>query len=203
MIKSKKVLSILLTLVIVLAFSVNAFAATPGTVTVQVTANGSNVDSFSYTVGTDTTVYNVIADQYGTDANWSGSYLKGLLGYPSAPYVPVAGSFDEDGEYVGGDATIDTLNALPKFAQYDGVYMSFADMMGDGYFAMGDMQHMCYIGSDWLYQVDYAADGYGNPVYPPNSTSLDDTQYQYTMDECVLSAGDIVILTYGPTPIVF
>ena len=126
------------------------------------------------------------------------------MNYATSSYAPAAGAFDEWGEYVEGvDTYLDTLNALPEFAQYDGIYMDASDMLGEGYFFLGDMQHMCYIGNDWLYQVDYAADGYGNPVYPPNSTEIDDGQYQYTMDECVLSNGDTVYLTYGPTYVIF
>ena len=79
-----------------------------------------------------------------------------------------------------------------------------SSMISAGYFFLADMQHTCYIGSDWMYKVDYAADGYGNPVVPGEERiGWYDDFYQYTMAECKLSDGDIVYLTYGVSNTIF
>lgn len=209
--KARKLSALLLTLVMVFSLSATAFAATPGEVTVIVKANDAQIDTFPYDVGTNTNVYNVVSGNYGTNADWSGSYLQGItigsVNYATNPYTPAAGAFDEWGEYVEDvDDELEKLNAKPEFAQYGGIYMDASDMLGEGYFFLADMQHMCYVGNDWTYQVDYAADGYGNPVTPGEyrpGLGYDDDFYQYTMDECVLSDGDVVYLTYGLTHIIF
>ena len=208
--KARKLSAVLLALVMVFALSVSAFAAEQDTVQVTVTINGEVYQAFSYDITDGTTVYDVVEGKYGDDANWTsdGSYLTGLLGYSSAPYLAKEGTFvynDETGydEYVGGDPEIDEYNQDPDVIAYGGIYASYESWGMPGYYLLGDEQHMIYIGSDWLYQVDYAADGYGNPVYPPNSTDLDDDQYQYTMKECELSDGDLVYLIYGTTSVVF
>ena len=82
--------------------------------------------------------------------------------------------------------------------------MDASSMISAGYFFLADMQHTCYIGSDWMYKVDYAADGYGNPVVPGEERiGWYDNFYQYTMAECKLSDGDIVYLTYGVSNTIF
>lgn len=138
-------------------------------------------------------------------------YLEGLtfnnVSYNSTRVEAAASCYNYDDEYIGGNAIIDSLNQLPEFDDYDGVYMSMAMVMEDedyeGYYFMGDMHHMCSITYDWVFEVDYASDGYGNFVYPPNFTGINALSAPYgegsqlwTMDQCELHDGDIVRLTY-------
>ena len=202
-------LAIVLALVMVFAMTATAFASTNGTATVNVTVNGTSVETFSYAVGTDTNVKDVLSGHYGANSVWSGDYLTSIMlnstTYASAPYIPVSGAFDDSDIYVAGvDTYLDSLNAQPEFSQYGGIYMDASSMISAGYFFLADMQHTCYIGSDWMYKVDYAADGYGNPVVPGEERiGWYDDFYQYTMAECKLSDGDIVYLTYGVSNTIF
>ncbi len=205
----KKGLVIVLALAMVFAMSATVFADTSGSVSVNVTVNGVSADTFTYTVGTNTNVKDVLSGHYSTNSAWSGDYLQSItlnsVTYASAPYIPVSGAFDDSDIYVAGvDTYLDSLNAQTEFSQYGGIYMDASSMLGNGYFFMGDMQHTCYIGSDWTYKVDYAADGYGNPVVPGEErTGWYDNFYQYTMAECTLSAGDTVHLTYDLSHTIF
>ncbi len=207
--KFKKGLAIVLALVMVFAMAATAFADTTDLVTVNVTVNNTSADTFTYAVGTNTNVKDVLSGHYSTNSVWSGNYLRSITlnsaTYASAPYIPVTGAFDDSDIYVAGvDTYLDSLNAQTEFSQYGGIYMDASSMLGNGYFFMADMQHTCYIGSDWTYTVDYAADGYGNPVVPGEERSgWYDDFYQYTMAECTLSAGDIVYLTYGISNTIF
>lgn len=206
--KFKRVLTLVLALAMLFSLSMVAFAY-DGQVEIIVRTSSYNLTThqYSYTqiadlTNVDINIEDTVKDAINREfvANWSGSYLHGLTvnntNYVTIRYSPVPGSFDEDDEYIGGDPIIDSLNQLPEFIAAGGVSISAESMLGpswDGYFLMGDMQHMCSITHDWTYEVDYAADGYGNFVTPtaPGGT------YEYTMDECELSDGDIVRLTYG------
>lgn len=219
----KRILTIVLALAMMFTLSMVAFAGTPGNVSVLVrtydyeTGIYTQIDSFVAAVDGTDTVYDVISGEYGNNAAWYNTYytyfLSGLtinnVNYSSIRYNP-DGYFDEWDEYLGGDDVIDYLNTLPEFIACDGVYMRDLDYLGEGYYIMGDMEHLCSITFDWLYEVDFAADGYGNFVYPPNSASypsvfdsIDPGDYLWTMDQCELSSGDIVRLTYGLVWVIF
>lgn len=196
--------------------SMVAFAGNPGSVSVIVrnynyeTGIYTQLDTFNNVISGTDTVFDVIDGKYAS-AVWSGSYLHNLtfnnVDYTTTRYTPVAGSFNADDEYIdGSDDLIEYLNSLPEFIAYDGIYLSCESMFGSswaGYFIMGDDDYMCSVTFDWIYEVDFEADGYGNFVYPPSGTSLMDPNATDTMDECVLSDGDIVRLTYGLVWIIF
>lgn len=209
--KFKRVLTLVLALAMMLSLSMVAFADFDGEVEIIVRTSSYDLTThqYSYTQIADLTNVGINANDTVKDAinreftaNWSGSYLHGLTvnntSYGTIRYTPVPGSFDEDDEYIGGDPIIDSLNQLPEFIAVGGVFMSAESMFGpawDGYFFMGDMQHFCSITHDWIYEVDYAADGYGNFVVP--TTTIGGVTVDATMDQCNLSDGDIVRLTYG------
>ena len=183
--------------------------------------NPVQLDSFDSELSTtNTNVYTVVNGEYeNTPHNiiWNPTgnspvhYLEGLtfngIDYLDVRVEAAASCYNNDDEYIGGNSIIDSLNQLDEFEDCDGVYMSMAMLMEDesyeGYYIMGDMQHMCSITYDWIYEVDYASDGYGNFVYPPNSTVFHGQDYMYTMDECELHDGDIVRLTYGLVWVIF
>lgn len=213
----KRVLTLVLALAMMLSLSMVAFAGNPGSVSVIVrtydyeTGIYTQIDTFNAAVDGTDNVYDVITGKYSSDATWYGTnnvhYLRGLtvnnVNYASIRYNPDE-YFDEWDEYLGGDDVIDYLNTLPEFIACDGVYMRDTYFLGDGYYIMGDMEHMCSISFDWIYEVDFAVDGYGNFVYPPNYTDYtalgepyNPNGYLWTMDQCELSNGDIVRLTYG------
>lgn len=189
---SKKALSILLVLIMVFAFSSNAFAATPGTVDVVVTINGTPATYANRTIdGVDDTVYDV-ADRLGLvdDETWSPAvedysplfdpndplyghfsqeavYVTELDGNRTAPYD--SPYFDEDDFYEEGiDTKLDLSNAevLAQQPGSGGLGMYY----GDGYWFTDNMQFMVYIGDDITYEVDFADDGPNNvkglPVDP-------------------------------------
>ena len=206
----KKLTAILMALVMIFALSATAFATgNTNTVTLKIVINGTLVDTLYDAVAPGETVYNVVNRQLGERAGWSNQYLQSIIvdgeTYGSAPYIPEEGAFDEYGEYVEGmDREIERLNSKPEYVACDGVYMDASDIFAPGYYFMGDMQHMCYIGYDWTYEVDYAADGIGNPVVPGEERiGWYDDFYQYTMDECVVTNGDIINLNYSITDVVF
>lgn len=214
--KFKRVLTLVLALAMMLSLSMVAFAGNPGTVSVIVRYADYDLENESYTyttldtfnavVGSNTSVHNVISTKYGSAADLGAHYLEGLT-INSVEYSSIRVEADDscydpgDYEYLGGDEIIDALNERDDFIDYDCVYWSAYRLMEDddwkGYYFMGDMQHMCSITYDWIYEVDYASDGYGNFVYPPNMTSLGAPGTMMTIDECDLSDGDIVRLTYG------
>lgn len=68
----KKGLAIVLALIMVFAMTATAFASTNGTATVNVTVNGTSVETFSYAVGTDANVKDVLSGHYGANSVWSG-----------------------------------------------------------------------------------------------------------------------------------
>lgn len=214
--KFKRVLTLVLALAMMLSLSMVAFAGNPGNVSVLVrtydyeTGIYTQIDSFVAAVDGTDSVSDMLYDSYGSNSTWyitnNHKYLRGItvdsVNYPTVFYNPDE-YFDEWDEYLGGDDVIDYLNTLPEFIACDGVYMRDLYYLGAGYYIMGDMQHMCSITFDWIYEVDFAADGYGNFVYPPHYTQYTDLSIPYvesdhlwTMDECELSSGDIVRLTY-------
>ncbi len=235
--KIRKVLALLLVLVMVFAFSVNALAVTPGTVDVVVTISGAVTTYPSESVdGIDDTVYDVAdrlllvdAETFSPAASYSplldpndplyglfsqkAVYVTEFAGMSSKPYEPLPGAFDEWDEYVPDvDPVLEAYNDM--YEEYGGIYMYYSD----GYFFFGDMQHMLYIGEDTTYAVDFADDGPNNvkglPVDPndpfgpviPGKLINDpayDNFFMYAMNECLLSDGDTVYLTYGPNPVVF
>lgn len=217
----KRALMVVLALAMLFSLSMVSFATGDGEVTVIVRNASYNLtthqysysqlDTFNPEINTGDTVYDVIHNEYGSAATWVGSYLEDLIinnvSYPDIRVEAAASCYNVYDEYIGGNAIIDSLNQLDEFDDCDGVYMSMAMLMEDesyeGYYIMGDMQHMCSITYDWIYEVDYAADGYGNFVYPPNSTVFHGLDYMYTMDECELHDGDIVRLTYGLVWVIF
>ena len=224
----KRVLTIVLALSMMFTLSMVAFADgdPDGSVDVVVRFATYNLNTrqFSYSYENPYTVdfysgdtaYDVVNRAFGNDAtwyyNWYTHFLTGLtinnVSYPSIRVEAAASCYNYDGEYIGGNAIIDSLNQLDEFDDCGGIYLSLAMLMEneacEGYYVMGDMQHMCTITYDWVFEVDYACD---NPdlgfVYPPNSTSLSSPNYMYTMDECALSDGDIVRLTYGLVWVIF
>lgn len=224
--KIRKVLALLLVLVMVFAFSANALAATPGTVDVVVTISGAVTTYPSESVdGIDDTVYDV-ADGLGLvdDETWSPAapysplldpndplyglfdqeavFVTELAGNSSAPYD--SPYFDEWDFYEEGiDPKLDDCNVevLAQQPGSGGLGMYY----GSGYWFTDNMQFMVYIGDDITYKVDFAADGYGNPVMPGKVVNdpAYDNYFMYAMNECLLSDGDIVYLNYGPIVLVF
>ena len=217
----KRALTVVLALAMLFTLSMVSFATGDGEVIVIVRNASYNLtthqnsytqlDSFLTEINTSDTVYDVINAEYGNAATWTGSFLTGItlnsVNYSSVYVEAAASCYNNDAEYIGGNAIIDSLNLLDEFDECDGVYMSMAMLLEDesfgGYYIMGDMQHMCSISYDWIYEVDYASDGYGNFVYPPNSTTLYGPNTMYTMDQCELHDGDIVRLTYGLVWMIF
>ena len=229
--KFKRVLTLVLALAMMLSLSMVAFA-TGDEVSVIVRYRDYDTNSNTYSIpvqldsfnselsATNTNVYTVVNGEYENTTHnivWNPTgnspvhYLEGLtfngIDYLDERIEAAASCYNDDDEYEGGNAIIDSLNELPEFIACDGVYMSMAMLMEDeslkGYYIMGDMQHMCSITKDWIFEVDYASDGYGNFVYPPNFTDISALSAPYgsgtdllTMDECVLHDGDIVRLTY-------
>ena len=211
----KRVLTLVLALALMFSLSMGAFADWDGEVEIIVRTASYDLTThqYSYTQIADLTnvgisVGDTVKDAINREfvANWSGSFLHGLtvnnVFRGTVRYTPYPGSFDADGYYLGGDPIIDSLNQLPEFIAVDGVYMSCESIFGSywaGVFLMGDMQHICSITHDWVYEVDYAADGYGNFVSPPSGMIWYDAGTRLIAYDCELSDGDIVRLTYGLT----
>lgn len=201
--KFKRVLTLVLALAMMLSLSMVSFATGPSVSVIVREANYNlTTHQFSYSpldsfTGEGYTVYDVVDAEYGSDAVWNNAsgnmYLEGItinnVSYPDVRVEAAASCYNAYDEYIGGNAIIDSLNQLDEFDDCDGVYMSMAMLMGDprweGYYIMGDMQHFCSITIDWMYEVDYASDGYGNFVDP-----------LVVMSSCNLSDGDVVRLTY-------
>ena len=168
----------------------------------------ADLDSFdSVLTATNTNVYTVLNGEYGSAAHWNNAsgnmYLEditiGNVIYEDIRHEAADSCFnDPDYEwvYTGGDTIIDSLNQLPEFYNYGCVRISWARLFEDdyyeGYYYLGNGQYSCSITYDWMYEVDYAADGYGNFVNPG-----------VVMSSCNLSDGDIVRLTYGLTWVIW
>ena len=211
----KRVLTTVLALAMMFSLSMGAFADWDGEVEIIIRTASYDLTThqYSYTQIADLANVGINAGDTVKDAinrgfvaNWYGSFLQGLtvgnVFRGTIRYTPVPGSFDEDDEYVGGDPIIDSLNQLPEFIAAGGIFMSGESLFGSywaGIFLMGDMQHICSITHDWVYEVDYAADGYGNYVSPPSEMIWYDAGNRMIAYDCELSDGDIVRLTYGLT----
>ena len=227
MLKSKKALSILLVLLMAFTFSMTASAVTPGTVDVKLVISGTTTTYSSQSVdGIDDTVYDV-ADRLGLvdAATWSPAveaysplfdpsdplydlfdqeavFVTELAGNSSAPYnSPYFDEWDSYEENIDPILDASNIEVLAQQPGCGGLGMYY----GSGYWFTDNMQFMVYIGDDITYEVDFAADGYGNPVMPGEVVDDDayDDYFMYAMNECLLSDGDIVYLNYGPIVLVF
>ena len=213
MLKSKKIVSLLLVLVMVFAFSVTALAADAslyvndvlvatveitGTTTVDDVVDANTTAAWS-NPSSAVAAYSPLCDTssplYGL-YNQQVRYLSSLNSISSAPYEPLAGALDEDDYYIPTQ-TVDTMlmEADAALAAYGGLEYWY----GDGYGFAADWQHMVYIGYDWAFTVNN--ENPGEVIDPPVPIYGD--FFQYTMRECLLQDGDSIELNYKPFFMVF
>lgn len=212
--KAKKIISVMMVIVLMLALSMSAFA----TDTVALYVNG--VYQGSYNIGSDSTVYDIVAQmstvtwasEYNASVAYSPLYdynsplygkynqkavfMQSLNGVSSEAYVPVDGALDEDDYYIPTQ-TVDIvlLEADEALAEYGGLYY----WLGNGYGLAADYQHVVYLGWDWIFTV--------NGIMPGLQFNMPDPLYgyyfRYTMRESLLENGDCIDLDYQFTFLVF
>jgi hypothetical protein len=198
--RNKSILSIALALVMVFSmFGATAFAVEAAQVGLEVYVNGTGVNSTTAVGATaEDAVQDVYPDQITSD--WSGSWLKSItiggIVYASEPYTSDLMYFD-DIFYQGGDPVLDAIT------DHGGVSMDASEFLGAGYYFMDD-GYCLYLGSDWMFKIDYVGDGLGYPVIPGEARpGWPDDFYQYTMGEADLTDGDIIYLYYDWVPTFF
>lgn len=195
---SKKALSILLALIMVFAFSTNAFAAENDTVTLTLDVEGQSPVTYTVVINDGDTVYDVVDSAVGERAEWSHAdpenpaawILMSLDGFESEPYE--APDFEWEyyaPAYLGSDEWLDLADAKlrAKYADSDGLGL----WIGDGTGFSNDGPYMAYISHDWTYTVNGET-----PGYPIDDPELDNF-WQYYMNEAPVYAGDDIVLDYG------
>jgi hypothetical protein len=222
---TKRIISMVMVVVLMLALSMSAFA----TDTVNLYVNGvyQGACNINYTYNhkgvniVANTVYDILYIKYGSAAVWSSesdavaaysplylsgtlngkynkkvTYLSTLNGVGPEHYVPVAGALDAYGYYIPTQ-TVDTklMEADEALEEYGGL----AYWYGNGYGFAADYQHMVYIGYDWVFTVNNGTPGTTITPADPNYGSF----FQYTMRESLLQSGNRIDLNYQSFFVVF
>lgn len=219
MLKSKKVISLLLVLVMIFALSANAFAVENGTVSLTIDIAGQSPETYTgVSITTGDTVYDVVNSKLGNrdiwtsttpdstysplrdsssplyDPNANAMILTKIDNYGSAAYVPSSVVEEYEDYVVGSDTVLDVYHN-----QYLSEYGGIAMWVGDGMAIMGDWVHMIYIGYDWTYTVNGTAPGIS--ITPDANHPYD--FFQYYMNEAMVNSGDAIVLTYNLNGTVF
>ena len=182
---AKKLTALLLAVVMVLAMSVSAFAATTSTATIQVIYGGEpvlDVEPVSFEITAGMTAKDAL-DQYADmlELTWK-TVPSTNPGFSSTAYA-VDTIFGVGSDPVGSASGIP---AVYWSTQFPGYGLEYSEGTGDD-----TVYHFIYVGDDWKFTVN------GSVPTDPNHT-LDDgvTAYQYYMDQYTVQAGDAIVVEY-------
>lgn len=172
---AKKLTALLLAVIMVFAMSVSAFAANTGTATLKVSILGYAEPDRSVTLNGTTTVKDAI-DQYASEL---APVWKTVTNYNpnfgDTAYVAET-IYGEGTTPLGADSGI---TAQFWSTQYPGYGIEYTETTSEG-----TLYHYIYVGYDWVYTVN-------------GDTPVDATNgYQLYMDQCTLTSGDTIELTY-------
>lgn len=172
---AKKLTALLLAVVMVLAMSVSAFATDNSTATLKVSVIGFAEPDRTVTLTGTTTVKDAI-DQYASELApvWK-TVTNSNPNFGATAYVAET-IYGEGTTPIGSDSGI---TAQFWSSQYPGYGIEYTETTSEG-----TLYHYIYVGYDWVYTVN-------------GETPVDATNgYQLYMDQCVLTAGDSIELTY-------
>lgn len=182
---AKKLTALLLAVVMVLAMSVSAFAATTSTATIQVIYGGEPVldaKPISFEITTGMTAKDAL-DQYADmlELTWK-TVPSTNPGFGSTAYA-VDTILGVGSEPVGSASGIPAVHWSDTYAGYG---LEYSEGTGDD-----TVYHFIYVGDDWKFTVN------GSVPLDPDHT-LDDgvTPYQYYMDQYTVQAGDAIVVEH-------
>ena len=182
---AKKLTALLLAVVMVLAMSVSAFAATTSTATIQVIYGGEPVldaEPVSFEITTGMTAKDAL-DQYADmlELTWK-TVPSTNPGFGSTAYA-VDTILGVGSEPVGSASGIPAVYWSTTYAGYG---LEYSEGTGDD-----TVYHFIYVGDDWKFTVN------GSVPLDPDHT-LDDgvTPYQYYMDQYTVQAGDAIVVEH-------
>lgn len=187
----KKLYALFLSLVMMFAFASTAMAA--DTATLKVVING-DVVAENVAVNVGDSVYTAVdnwakANNYVTEwkevdsqLGGKGYFLISLDGYASEPYnSPVLGAYEYYDSTVKDDFLKEANAVLLKaFPASQGLGLWIGN--GTGFGKTGN--YGIYVGQDWMFTV--------NGERPNNGQGVD-----YYMNQAIIEAGDVIVLTYG------
>ena len=178
---AKKLTALLLAVVMVLAMSVSAFAATTSTATIQVIYGGEPVLD-AEPVSFEITAKDAL-DQYTDILENTWKVVPSTNpGFGSTAYA-VDTILGVGSEPVGSASGI---HAVYWSTTYAGYGLEYSEGTGDD-----TVYHFIYVGDDWKFTVN------GSVPLDPDHT-LDDgvTPYQYYMDQYTVQAGDAIVVEH-------
>lgn len=182
---AKKLTALLLAVVMVLAMSVSAFAATTSTATIQVIYGGEPVldaEPVSFEITAGMTAKDAL-DQYTDILENTWKVVPSTNpGFGSTAYA-VDTILGFGGEPVGSASGIPAVHWSDTYAGYG---LEYSEGTGDD-----TVYHFIYVGDDWKFTVN------GSVPLDPDHT-LDDgvTPYQYYMDQYTVQAGDAIVVEH-------
>lgn len=182
---AKKLTALLLAVVMVLAMSVSAFAATTSTATIQVIYGGEPVldaEPVSFEITAGMTAKDAL-DQYADMLENTWKVVPSTNpGFGSTAYA-VDTILGFGGEPVGSASGIPAVHWSDTYAGYG---LEYTEGTGDD-----TVYHFIYVGNDWQFTVN------GSVPTDPDHT-LDDgvTAYQYYMDQYIVQAGDAIVVEH-------
>ena len=177
---ARKLTALLLAVVMVLAMSVSAFAATTSTATIQVIYGGEPVldaKPISFEITTGMTAKDAL-DQYADmlELTWK-TVPSTNPGFGSTAYAV---------DTILGVGSEPVIPAVYWSTTYAGYGLEYSEGTGDD-----TVYHFIYVGDDWKFTVN------GSVPLDPDHT-LDDgvTPYQYYMDQYTVQAGDVIVVEH-------
>ena len=177
---AKKLTALLLAVVMVLAMSVSAFAATTSTATIQVIYGGEPVldaEPVSFEITAGMTAKDAL-DQYTDILENTWKVVPSTNpGFGSTAYAV---------DTILGFGSASGIPAVHWSDTYAGYGLEYTEGTGDD-----TVYHFIYVGNDWLFTVN------GSVPLDPDHT-LDDgvTPYQYYMDQYTVQAGDAIVVEH-------
>lgn len=182
---AKKLTALLLAVVMVLAMSVSAFAATTSTATIQVIYGGEpvlDVEPVSFDITANMTAkdaldqyVDILGHEWKTVANLNPNPAFGSTAYVVDTILGVGS------EPVGSDSGI----VADWSEDYPGYGVESTETVNGE-----TVYHFIYVGNDWEFTVN------GNVPTDPNYSMDDGTAYQLYMDQYAVQAGDAIVVEY-------
>lgn len=182
---AKKVTALLLAVVMVLALSVSAFAATNSTATLQVYYGGVGLlgdDPVTITLTSGMTAKGAL-DLYADDLMLEWKTVSNLNPrFGDTPAHAIDTIYGYGSSPVGSESGI---SAQFWSAAYPGYGIEYTETVNGE-----TVYHFIYVGDDWQFTVN------GSVPTDPDYSMADGTPYQYYMDQYTVQSDDVIAVSY-------